>query len=72
MKAIPDATRSHLPANLRDFRWQARSWLVQIHYGHPRLHYEVWSLRRRNLLELGLWNRLNHPIWNQLPLGWQR
>lgn len=54
MKAIPDATRSHLPANLRDFRWQARSWLVQIHYGHPRLHYEVWSLRRRNLLELGL------------------
>ena len=54
MKAIPDAARPHLPANLRDFRWQARSWLVQVHYGQPRLHYEVWSLRRRNLLELGL------------------
>ena len=54
MKAIPDATRPHLPPVLRDFRWTARSWLVQIHYGHPRLHYEVWSLSRRNLLELGL------------------
>jgi hypothetical protein len=54
MKAIPDATRNHLPPALRDFQWQARSWLVQIHYGHPRLHYEVWSLSRRNILELGL------------------
>lgn len=54
MKAIPDATRPYLPPRLRDFGWFARAWLVQIHYGHPRLHYEVWSLSRRNLLELGL------------------
>ena len=54
MKAIPDAARPHLPSNLRDFHWQARPWLVQIHYGHPRVHYEVSSLARRNLLELGL------------------
>jgi hypothetical protein len=54
MKAIPDATRPHLPPALRDFRWWARPWQVQIHYGNPRLHYEVWSLSRRNLLELGL------------------
>ncbi len=54
MKAIPDAARPHLPPVLRDFRCVSRPWLVQIHYGHPRLHYEVWTLSRRNLLELGL------------------
>ncbi|MEJ2557937.1 MAG: hypothetical protein P8186_17260 [Anaerolineae bacterium] len=54
MKAIPDATRVHLPPALRGFRWQARPWLVQIYYDQPRLHYEVWSLRHRNVLELGL------------------
>ncbi len=54
MKAIPGATREHLPSALHDFRWRARSWLVQVYYGHPRLHYEVWSMSRRDLLELGL------------------
>ena len=54
MKAIPDATRAHLPPALRDFQWQARAWLVQIHYGQPALHYEVWSMPYRDLLELGL------------------
>jgi hypothetical protein len=54
MKAIPDATRPRLPPALRDFRWQARPWLVQIYYDRPDLHYEVWSMPRRNLLELGL------------------
>jgi hypothetical protein len=54
MKAIPDATRAHLPPALRGFRWQARPWLVQIYYGQPRVHYEVWSLPRRNVLEVGL------------------
>jgi hypothetical protein len=54
MQAIPDATRVHLPPPLRDFQWEARAWLVQLHYGHPRLHYEVWSMAYRNLLEVGL------------------
>ena len=54
MKAIPDAARPHLPPVLRDFRSVSRAWLVQIHYGQPRVHYEVWLLSRRNLLELGL------------------
>jgi len=54
MKAIPDATRPHLPPVLRDFGSVSRAWLVQIHYGQPRVHYEVWLLSRRNLLELGL------------------
>jgi hypothetical protein len=54
MRAIPAATRPHLPPDLKNFEWRARPWLVQIHYGQPQAHYEVWSLRRRNLLEVGL------------------
>jgi hypothetical protein len=54
MRAIPDATRPHLPPALREFRSATRPWLAQIHYGQPRVHYEVWTLSRRNLLELGL------------------
>jgi len=54
MKAIPEAVRPHLPPALRDFQWQARAWLVQIQYSQPALHYEVWSMPYRNLLELGL------------------
>jgi hypothetical protein len=54
MKALPDATREHLPPELRDFQWRARNWLVQLHYGQPRVHYEVWKLGRRDALELGL------------------
>lgn len=54
MKAIPDATRVHLPPALSDFRWQSRPWLVKIYYGAPSLHYEVSSFSHRNLLELGL------------------
>jgi len=54
MKAIPEATRVHLPPDLREFAWQARPWLVQIYYHQPRIHYEVWALPGRTALELGL------------------
>ena len=64
MKAIPDAVRPHLPPALHDFQWHARAWLVQIHYGQPALHYEVWSMAYRNLLELGLHFEQRDPAAN--------
>ena len=64
MKAIPDAARPHLPPTLRDFQWHARAWLVQIHYGQPAVHYEVWSMAYRNLLELGLHFEQRDPAAN--------
>ncbi len=64
MKAIPDAVRPHLPPALRDFQWYARAWLVQIHYGQPAVHYEVWSMSYRNLLELGLHFEQRDPAAN--------
>ena len=64
MRAIPDAVRPHLPPALRDFQWHARAWLVQIHYGQPAVHYEVWSMQYRNLLELGLHFEQRDPAAN--------
>ena len=53
--AIPAATRSRLPKRLQSFKVNRRSWLVQLYYANPLLHYEVWNLgERRNRLELGL------------------
>ena len=54
MERIPLALRPKLPPPLRDFRWQARSYLVQIYYDQPTIHFEVWSIRRLGRLEMGL------------------
>lgn len=53
--ALPDATRARLPKRWQAFRFLKRSWLVQLYYVHPLLHYEVWNLGdRRGSLEVGL------------------
>jgi hypothetical protein len=55
MRALPVATRVRLPQNLRRFKSASRSWLCQLYYRDPRLHYEVWNLgERRGLIEIGL------------------
>ena len=53
---IPPALQPLLPRELRRFRSVQRfSWLVQVYYDDPSLHYEVWHLgRRREKLEIGL------------------
>ena len=55
MVALPEATRGHLPTKLRQFRSAHRSWLCQLYYRDPNLHYEVWNMgEARGRLELGL------------------
>jgi hypothetical protein len=55
MRALPAATRACLPQNLRGFKSASRSWLCQLYYRDPRLHFEVWNLgERRGLIEIGL------------------
>ena len=55
MSALPAATREHLPARLRQFKSAHRSWLCQLYYRDPSLHYEVWNMgQQRGKLELGL------------------
>ena len=55
MTALPAATREHLPAKLQQFKSAHRSWLCQLYYRDPSLHYEVWNMgQMRGKLELGL------------------
>ena len=65
MRALPGATRGHLPMSLRKFKSTTRSWLCQLYYRNPLLHYEVWNLgERRGLLEIGLHFESKDPAVN--------
>jgi len=55
MRAIPPATQVKLPKALQGFKVAKRSWLVQLYYTDPLLHYEVVTLGvKRGELEIGL------------------
>jgi hypothetical protein len=55
MRDIPPATHAKLPAELQDFKVARRSWLVQLYYADPHVHYEVVTLGvKRGQLEIGL------------------
>ncbi|HTP10197.1 MAG TPA: hypothetical protein VMP08_18215 [Anaerolineae bacterium] len=55
MRAIPPATQAKLPLHLQDFKVARRSWLVQLYYSDPLIHYEVVTLGvKRRELEIGL------------------
>ena len=52
---LPAVVKLHLSPDLQKFRAAARSWLAQLYYADPLLHYEVWNLgETRGRLELGL------------------
>ncbi len=55
LRAIPPATRAKLPKPLQNFKVATRSWLMQIYYDDPLVHYEVVTLGvKRRELEIGL------------------
>lgn len=65
MRALPEAVRAHLPPPLRKFKSATRSWLCQLYYHDPRLHYEVWNMgERRGRLEVGLHFESQHAADN--------
>lgn len=54
LRTLPDAVIPNLPPDLRSIQVrQPYRWLVQFHYGEPRLHYEVARAQRRDGWELG-------------------
>jgi hypothetical protein len=53
-RALPALMRAELPAELRDFQWQATSWMAKAWYGNKLLHYEIWVRDRARVVELGL------------------
>ena len=47
--------RIQLPPDLRDVQVVGPlGSLIKLHYGDPKLHYEVWIRRRQGIVEVGL------------------
>jgi hypothetical protein len=54
LHTMPDAVLPHLPRALATIQVrQPFRWLIQFHYGEPRLHYEVARAQRHDGWELG-------------------
>lgn len=54
LQTLPAVVVPRLPSALQGIKVkQPWSWLVQFHYGEPRLHYEVSPVRGRRDWELG-------------------
>ena len=55
IRTLPEVVIPELPLELRTIQVrQPFRWLVQFHYGEPRLHYEVVLAQRRDGWELGI------------------
>jgi hypothetical protein len=54
LAAVPGRLRPLLATERRQFQARNRWGLIQISYGNPRLHYEVWLQTRADLIEIGL------------------
>ena len=74
MRAIPPAMQAKLPGDLQEFKVARRSWLVQLYYADPAIHYEVVTLGvKRRQLEIGLhFESRNAAINEQLLNGFAR
>jgi hypothetical protein len=51
---VRERLESLLPAELRSFQARIRFNLLQVYYGRPSLHYEVWPQRKSGRIEIGL------------------
>ncbi len=52
--SLVDQTRKQLPRPHRKFDARSFFSLVKLHYGNPKLHYEVWVRGTEKLVEIGL------------------
>jgi len=51
---VHDTLAERLPKSLRKYKWRARSSLLQVYFGEPAVHYEVWVQRKTGTIEVGL------------------
>lgn len=51
---VRDRAAAALPDELRDFRSKVVYASLQLHYGNPSAHYEVWLVRKTGRIEVGL------------------
>ncbi len=69
-KDMPEQVRSHLATPLQGIQSrQPWHWLLQFHYGEPRLHYELSKVARRGGWELGFHCEARDKDLNRLLLN---
>lgn len=52
---VVEVVRAQLPRDLRDFHVIGPMFtMVKLHYGNPKVHYEVWVQRKLGIVEVGL------------------
>jgi hypothetical protein len=52
--AVYDALHRRLPKPLRKHDWRVRTSILQVYFGDPTVHYEVWVQRKGWCVEVGL------------------
>ncbi len=74
LQTLPEVVRPQLPPRLQSIQTrQPWGWLVQFHYGEPRLHYEVSPAVRVGGWELGFHCEAKDSHLNRLLLiGFRR
>jgi hypothetical protein len=74
LQTLPEVVVAQLPPNLQGIKSrQPWGWLVQFHYGEPRLHYEVSKVSRLGGWELGFHCEATDKHLNRLLLdGFRR
>ena len=69
LKTLPEIIVPALPESLHGIKVrQPYRWLIQFHYGEPRLHYEVSRSQGRKGLELGFHCESRDKALNRLLL----
>ena len=66
LEAVANGTRQALPDTYQNFKSRQRGSMVQIWYGRPQIHYEVWVQGGRNRLEVGLHFEASKPVNDRL------
>jgi len=54
LQLVLDQLERDAPAELRPWQARVRHGMLQIHYGNPRVHYELWLQSRTQRAEVGL------------------
>jgi hypothetical protein len=66
---IPVRLRQALPPTWQDVQSRKQAHLVKLWYAEPRLHYEVWPVAGRGIIEVGLHFEADADI-NKRLLDW--
>src|SRR5262245_26036672 len=54
LHAVQERAAARLPEDLRGWNARVMYGALQAHYGNPRVHYEVWLVRKTGRIEVGL------------------